>query len=93
MADIQNDITKAEDTAAAAQALREDTRWKQRPGDPEREALIVEMLEKLRLAMVPIRSYIGRARYDAYSPNTEAQLSRASVRLQYERKQLKKMRR
>lgn len=91
MASIQADIEAAAEVAAEARLLREDLRWTVKPGDPDRGARIDSMIEEIRLAMVPIRSWIGKAGYGQVGH--EDKLAEVSQELQYERKQLKKMRR
>ena len=62
-----------------------------KPGTKERERIIERTLRSLDDAMRPIRSAIGRL---AWRPDEhEDELRAVSEAMQYERKQLKKMRR
>ena len=90
---INDDTKKAHEIADEAQRLRQDLRWNVKPGEADREQAIEACLEKIRLAMVPIRSAMGLAAWGKVTKAAEAKLRDASARLQYERRQLKKMQR
>lgn len=90
---LQRDIERAEQAAEAARLVREDLRWNSEPGDTERERTIRAQLEKLRKAMAPIRSAIGKLIWDDACADREGDLRRVSAALQYNQKQLKKMKR
>ena len=85
-----SDALAAADEAAA---VRRDLRRTVTPGAPDRERLIADTLRLLGEAMEPVRSLIGRFVWQPCPEATEASLREASARLQYERKQIKKMRR
>lgn len=91
MRDIKSSIEVGSDVAAAAELVRQDLRWNVKPGTPEREDTINHHLELIRLAMVPIRAWIGRAVWGQVKAADEAALREVSDQLQYQRKQLKKM--
>lgn len=91
--DMLNAAEKATVAAQGARDLREELRWSVAPDDPDRAARIEECLENLRVAMVPVRSGIGSFAWHAAPPKVEDALRDASAFVQYERKQLKKMRR
>lgn len=93
MANLGEDINKANRVAAKARLLRENLRWEVPPGDETREAQITEHLALIDEAMKPIRSTIGRLAWITLRGVDEQRLRVASQALQYERKQLKKMRR
>lgn len=91
MVDMAQHIEKARETADAARRTREDLRRSHKPGTKERERIIERTLRSLDEAMRPIRSAIGKL---AWRPDDlEDELRAASDAMQYERKQLKKMRR
>ena len=92
MATTSEHIDQAHAVADEAEALRQDLRWNVKPGTDEREELIDKALEMIRLAMVPIRSAMGKAVWGK-ADAAESEIQRASERLQYQRKQLKKMKR
>lgn len=90
---MTNDYLAAAHAAAdEAEALRQDLRWNVKPGTTDREELIDAALEMLRLAMIPIRAQVGKTVW-GLSDFPEAKLRDASARIQYQRKQLKKMKR
>jgi hypothetical protein len=74
-----------------ARLAREDLRKTYKPGTKERERVIEKTLRAIDEAMRPIRSAIGRIAWGA--TEYEDALREISSLLQYERKQLKKMRR
>lgn len=82
-------------TAEGAEALRAELRWNTATDEPDRQEKIERMLDALTLVMVPLRSAIGRfAGGWAEAPEgVEDALRTASRYVQYQRKQLKKMRR
>lgn len=84
-------IEKAREVAHQARLTREDLRRSHKPGSKERERQIDKALRALDDAMRPIRSAIGAIAWgrDEY----EGELREVSAAMQYERKQLKKMRR
>lgn len=90
---LRDDIKKAAETAEEAETLRQDLRWNVQPGEKHREQAILAQLDAIRLAMVPIRAAMGRLQFGSISATQEAKLRAVSQRLQYERRQLKKMRR
>jgi len=79
--------------ANGARDLREELRWSVAPDDPERAARIEECLENLRVAMLPVRSARGQLGWEPGPEAVELALAQASAHAQYQRKQLKKMRR
>lgn len=79
-------------TAHSAQAFREAARWRQRRDDPVRQSHLAQLLDEIDDAMKPIRSHIGRLVHDPIPDAQERDLRAASAALQYERRQLKKMR-
>lgn len=88
----EKQIEEALAVAEEAEAVRQDLRWNVKPGTDEREQLIDQTLEMIRVAMIPIRSMMGSAVWGK-APLPEATIADASERLQYQRKQLKKMKR
>jgi hypothetical protein len=93
MKDIEQAIQTAETTADDVEALRQDLRWNVKPGEDDREQQIAEALISIRDAMEPVRSGIGLAIWGKVAAPQEKRLREVSERLQYSRKQLKKMRR
>lgn len=88
-AQVETGAALAQDSAD----LREALRWKAKTDDEGRAGDLVDMLERIRLAMIPIRSEIGRLVWEPLPAKLEEGLRTVSARLQYERKQLKKMQR
>lgn len=78
-------------TAEYANTLRAELRGRTTPTDPERVEQIDAMLEQLRLAMIPVRSLIGKQVWEPIPSHEEKALRDASAACQYERRQLKKM--
>jgi hypothetical protein len=93
MKDFEKDIQTAETTADEVEALRQDLRWNVKPGEEDRETQITDALRNIRDAMEPVRSGIGHAIHGHITAGQEKRLRVVSERLQYSRKQLKKMRR
>jgi hypothetical protein len=89
--DLTQDIEKAHRTAEQARLTREDLRKTYKPGTKDRERIIEKTLRAIDESMRPIRSAIGKIAWG--QTEFEDQLRDASAALQYERKQLKKMRR
>lgn len=83
----------AVEVAAEAQNLREELRWRAATNDPERQSRIEMMLQKMSAAMLPVRSARGILSWEPGPENVEKALRKASAYSQYQRKQLKKMRR
>ena len=88
-------VATAQEAVDDAQIAREEMRWTDPPGSPHREDRIKERLDALREAMGPLRSIIGTL---FWNPTPEAarradELRGLSVDVQYQRKQLQKMRR
>jgi hypothetical protein len=90
---LKRDIELAAKAARRAQQVREDLRWDSTPGDVDREGLIAESIRSINAAMEPIRSHIGRLRYEPQPAAVERALREVSQDLGYQRRQLKKMRR
>lgn len=91
MVEIPQYIQTALDTVAKARLTREDIRRTQKPGDPDREVRLDKILAEIDDAMKPVRSAIGAIAWG--KADFEDQLRSVSQDLQYERRQLKKMRR
>lgn len=89
---LTDDINGAFAAAETARIRREDMRWKQKRGDPDRERLIAETLAALADAMDPIRRAIGGIPFGRVHANQENRLREASKALQHERKRFKKLR-
>lgn len=85
----------ATSAASRAEDLRSELRWRTAPDEPDRQRRIEEELTNLSVAMIPVRSAINRfAGGHAEAPDgIEQALRTASAYVQYQRKQLKKMRR
>lgn len=85
-------VSCGEEVAEEAHELRTGLRWRVRRDDPERQAAIADMLEKIRKAMAPIKAEIGRLPWEPTPDRLELALRETSGALQAERKQLRKMR-
>lgn len=92
-ADMLDAAESATRAAQGAEALREELRHSVAPDDPDRAARIEEALDNLRIAMTPVRSAIGKLSWEPGPAPVEKALRTASAYVQYQRKQLKKMRR
>jgi hypothetical protein len=79
--------------AERAEELREELRWSVKPGDPEREERLAAQLSALDEVMRPVRSVLGRLAWSPLPEKADRALRSASAEVQYQRKQLKKMRR
>jgi hypothetical protein len=88
---VARDTENGLDTANSARIFRENLRWRTRRGDPERTRTLEAELRAVDAAMKPIRAHIGRAVWEPLPDALEEPLREASRRLQYERRQLKKM--
>jgi len=84
-------LLDAQQVADRAALVRQDTRRAEKPGDSVREKRLDATLDEIDAAMKPVRSAIGRIAWGA--GEYEAELRDVSRRLQYERRQLKKMQR
>jgi hypothetical protein len=75
------------------ETFRENERYASRPGDPERQARIDEMLTRMLGFMTPLRSLISRSLWsdDVLTPQQRDEVDRISHRMKLARKQLKKM--
>jgi hypothetical protein len=79
----------------AAQEVRAFHRKRTRPGEKHRTLDVQNALKRLKLAMTPIRSALGRAPYDEINKASRlrhAQLRRVSKSIQVERRKLWKLR-
>lgn len=85
-------VSCGEEVAEEAHELRTGLRWRVRRDDPDRVAALDDMLEKIRLAMAPIKAEIGRIPWEPTPDRLETALRDTSRALQRERKQLRKMR-
>lgn len=94
MVPIDQILYDARAAARHALSLRTALRRNTVPGSKKREDKIRVELERLSKAMAPVRSLIGQLPYrDDINATRAEQLRAASAQLQYERRQLKKMRR
>lgn len=87
------DARAAVKAAAAAEDLRKELRWTADPADPERQRRIEDAILALDVAMRPVRAALGSLAWHPAPPKVESSLRAASAEVQYQRKQLKKMRR
>ena len=90
---IHRAIEKGRETVAHAHETRKRLRRSTTPGQRGRERDLNEAIVAINDAMEPIRSIIGKATWTPLPENLEAQVRETSAYLQYERRQLKKMRR
>lgn len=89
---ITRAVATGEEVAEAARGVREDLRWTVARDNTDRQARIAAAMEEIRHAMAPIRAEIGRLIWEPIPAEQEKALRAVSQSLQYERKQLKKMR-
>lgn len=90
---IQDDIRLGNAVAVECAQFREEVRHRVRPDDPDRIDQIERLLGSIDVAMRRLRSHIGRLVHEPLPSNHEEKLRATSQGLQYERRQLKKMRR
>lgn len=90
----QSMIENAEAAVKHAQEIRAYHRKRSKPGDKQRDVDIRHALTKVRAAMRPIRSQLGRAPYDnsADAAERRVELRAISEKLQAERRKLWKLR-
>lgn len=93
MHQIDEDIEAGQATAREAREFREEVRWRVRKDDPDRRAHVDQLLDSIDDAMKPIRSHVGRLVHEPLPAQQERDLRECSAALQYERRQLKKMKR
>lgn len=91
--EIDAAIERGKEVAAAVAEARRAMRWRVTPGDPTREDTIAASISMIDDAMRPIRSAIGKLVWEPLPARQERALRETSKALQYERRQLKKMRR
>lgn len=91
--EIAKAVAAAEREHEAALSLRKRLRWRTKPGTQKRERDIGRRISAIDVTMKPLRSYIGRLVWEPIPDELEARLRAASLALQKDRKQLKKMRR
>lgn len=89
---ITQAVATGEEVAEHARETREDLRWKSKRTDHDRQVRIDAAMEEIRYSMAPIRAEIGRLVWEPIPNEQERALRAVSRTLQYERKQLKKMR-
>lgn len=89
---ITRAVARGEEVTEEARSVREGLRWKSKRTDTDRRFKIESALEEIRHAMAPIRAEIGRLIWEPIPDEQERALRAVSQALQYERKQLKKMR-
>ncbi len=90
---IERDVEFAEQIDRDSRQFRAEHRWRVKRSDPTRQAHIQQLLDAIDDAMRPLRSHIGRLVHQPLpSEADEKRLRGASAGLQYERRQLKKMR-
>lgn len=92
LSEITRAVRAGEDCIADVAALRGRLRHQTKRGDPGREHDLHQALDAVDDAMKPIRALIGKIPWDPPPSEQEDALRDVSARLQYERKQLKKMR-
>lgn len=93
LTEIANAVLEGNRAVDDARALRKRLRRASDPTDPGRQKTLADARERIRVAMVPIRSLRGRLLWDPQPDDKEAAVRAVSEKLQYEAKQLKKMQR
>lgn len=90
--EIEKLVAAAKRVNRDALLAREELRWRVRKGDPDRKQRIDTMIANIDRIMKPVRSMVARLLWEPV-PEAQAESLRAvSQSLQYERRQLKKMR-
>lgn len=92
---IELEIQKAEAAIRYAQDVRSHHRRRTNKGNPQREADLKSGVRRIKSAMKPLRSYLGRAQYEEQTAEHLEQVElvkEISQRLQTERRKLWKMR-
>ncbi len=90
--EIRAACVAAEERRFEAAKLRRTIRRKYRPGGT-RETVILAEMERISAVTPELRRLIGRLLYANVSNRDEERLRRVSKQIQYEREQLRKMRR
>lgn len=96
---VDSGIAAAESVAVRSADFRKQRRRNSKPGNKRREKELERLLDDINRAMEPVRSFIGRLQHTpktaatVITPEQEAALRDVSKDLQYQRRQLKKMRR
>jgi hypothetical protein len=88
---IQDDLTEAKHAVLHAQRVRQAHRRRTSKGAPQREDDIRLALERLKDAMRPLRSYIGRLPFSQPPDHEVLSVRVASLMIQKERRKLWKM--
>lgn len=89
--DARADAIAGQGVAVEAERLRKALRRRYKPDDTRRVDKVTAMIELIDRAMKPIRSHMGRLTWEAYPSDVEQALTETSGKLQYNRRQLKKM--
>lgn len=94
MTETEQILSQARIDLGVVETFRENERYASRPGDPERQARIDDILARMLGYMTPLRSLIARSMWDddVLTPQQRDEVDRISHRLKLARKQLKKMR-
>lgn len=79
--------------ADAAAKARQDLRRSTKPGNADREQKLDDQIRQINEVMEDVRSLVAKSLWDAFPEKLEQDLRDVSARLQYQRRQLKKMRR
>jgi hypothetical protein len=85
-------LAEAEAAVRHAQMVRNQHRRRTERGSPTREADIALALDRLKAAMRPLRSEIGRFKYGSAGDDSREAIRGASLAIQKERRKLWKMR-
>jgi hypothetical protein len=91
---IEDELIAAEAAVRHAQMVRKFHRRRSQRGSSQREADLQEARDRLRSAMKPLRSYLGRASSSAqtnYNADLHERVREASASMQRERRKLHKM--
>lgn len=89
---IDRSVERGRRVAESAREVRNQHRRRTRPGDGQRQRDISYALMSIDGAMLPIRRLIGKLPHEDTTEGRMSRLLDVSRQLQYERRQLKKMR-
>lgn len=89
--EVQDAIAPVDSLLKRGAAVRKRHRRKTKPGNPKRNADLLEVIGDISGAMLAIRSLQGRKQFQEFTSTEEQRLRKASRALQQERRQLRGM--
>lgn len=90
---LERTISDGDYVVEQSDSLRRELRRSSKPGDARREERLEIQIRAINEVMEDVRSLVAKSLWDAFPEKLEQDLRDVSARLQYQRRQLKKMRR